>query len=255
MTGSTLTVRAASKLQAPSTNCVRTPNFLTTQKTLWSRSSNILLTLTQRNNCVDQEFCCFLDYNHVGIRHAFRTTFSAPRGSDRRGQCFGKDRGWTIRGDRQDRRGKRSSHLRRFLRSPLEELGGKTVQIRHHTAAAVFLYDRKECFRHHAGHRCNGPAAQRPVRRILSCFVGQRFYPPRRPYPRARRRCLRVWLPENPGELSAGLSKIRLHRESAPRRDEQQQGCRANGGAAPARQRGCPPHKDSDWTEGEHGRL
>ena len=33
------------------------------------------------------------------------------------------------------------------------------VEARHHTPAAVRLYDRKECVRHHPGHRRDGPAS------------------------------------------------------------------------------------------------
>ena len=29
----------------------------------------------------------------------------------------------------------------------------------HHTSTAVCLHHREECIRHHAGHRCNGPAS------------------------------------------------------------------------------------------------
>src|SRR5216683_6071757 len=65
-TGPTPTVRPASKLHAPSTNCVMTPNLLKTQKTPWSHSSNILPTPTPPNNCVDPKFYCFPDHSHLG---------------------------------------------------------------------------------------------------------------------------------------------------------------------------------------------
>jgi hypothetical protein len=45
------------------------------------------------------------------------------------------------------------------------------------------------------GHRCDGPAAQRPVRRLLPRVIRQRFHPPCLAHARAGRRRLRALAP------------------------------------------------------------
>ena len=107
-----------------------------------------------------------------------------------------------VRGDRQDRGGQRSPHLRRLLQCALEGLGRHAVEARHHTAAAVRLYDRQECVRHHPGDRRHGPASQRSVRWILPGVIGQRFYPASRPHPRAGRRCVSALASRRPRRAS-----------------------------------------------------
>ena len=73
---------------------------------------------------------------------------------------------------------------------------------------------------------------QRPLRWILPCFIGQRFYPPCRSHPGARRRCGRVRRTEDAGKLPAGVPTVRLYREPAWRYGKHA-GCRGEVAAAP----------------------
>ncbi|MGY2934665.1 hypothetical protein ACVWZ6_004267 [Bradyrhizobium sp. GM6.1] len=180
--------------------------------------------------------------------------FAPSRCPDRCRQCFGKDRRWAVRRDCQDRRGQRSPHLRRLLQCQVEGLGRHPVQTRHHPAAAVRLYDGEECLRHHAGHRRNGPASQRPVRWLLPGVVGQRFHPSGRPHPGAGHRRLWVRRTEDAGELPAGLSKVRLHGELACRPSEHP-GRRLEIDVASAARCRNPHHQEGHHPDGERGRL
>ncbi|MGY4455922.1 putative tricarboxylic transport membrane protein [Bradyrhizobium sp. i1.3.1] len=116
-------------------------------------------------------------------RHAVGTSLAPSRRPDRCRQRLCEDRGWAVRGDCQDRRGQRPPHLWRLLQCTVQGLGRHSVEARHHPAAAIRLYDGKECLRHNPGDRRHGPASQRPVRRLLPGLLRQRLYPSGRPHP------------------------------------------------------------------------
>ena len=86
-----------------------------------------------------------------------------------------------------------------------QQAGWEKVLARHAilAAAAVRLHHRQELDRHHAGHRRDGPAAFRPVRRLLPRLLRQRLHPPRGAHPRAGDRRLRHRPAEDAGEPSA----------------------------------------------------
>ena len=82
---------------------------------------------------------------------------------------------------------------------------------------AFRLHHGQERVRHRAGDRRHGPAAQRPVRRLLPGLLGQRFHAAGLPPPRAGRRRLRLRRAEDAGELPPGVPEVHLHREPAAR--------------------------------------
>ena len=125
-----------------------------------------------------------------------------------------------------------------------EGLGRRPFEARHHPAAAVRLHDRQERLRHRAGHRCHGPAAQRPLRRLLPGLVRQRLHPACRPHPRAGRGCLRVRRAKDAGEFPPGLPPVHLHREPAADRAGKRLGCRSDGKAASAAERRNADHQE-----------
>ena len=94
----------------------------------------------------------------------------------------------------------RASHLWRLFQPAVKSLDRRAVAPRDHSAAAIRLYDRQECLRHHAGDRCDGSAAQRPVRRLLPGIVRQRLHTPGFPYSRTRGRRLRIRRAKRPPE-------------------------------------------------------
>ena len=57
--------------------------------------------------------------------------------------------------------------------------GRRCCRARDPSLPAVRLHHRQERVRHRAGHRRHGPAAHRPLRRLLPGLVRQRLHPPR----------------------------------------------------------------------------
>ena len=84
-----------------------------------------------------------------------------------------------------------------------KSLGGRAAEICDRSLPAVRLHDRQERLRHRPGDRRHGPAAQRPVRRLLPGLFGQRLHPARLPPARGRRRCLRLRRPQDARRASA----------------------------------------------------
>ena len=141
-----------------------------------------------------------------------------------------------------------------FSSARSKALGRRAVEACHHPAAAIRLHDRQERLRHHAGDRRDGPAAQRPLRRLLPGVVRQRFHAAGRAHPRAGRRCVRVRRAEDAREFSAGVPAVRLHREPAAAGAGQQPGCEL-GEIASASERRHPDPREGDRADGERGRL
>ena len=128
------------------------------------------------------------------------------------------------------------------------------VEACHHPAAAIRLHHRQERVRHNAGDRCDGPASQRPLRRLLPGVVGQRFHTAGFAHQGAGRRCVRVRRAEDAGEFSPGVPEVRLYRKPAAAGAGQQPGCELDEIASASRCR-HPDPREGDRADGERGRL
>ena len=208
-----------------------------TQKTNWpfgGAIAFILMTVTLQPDRRRQPDHPAPQRDTPGASDMTDETRSAPlRRPDRRRQHLAAHRRRPVRGDRQVRRGERAPHLRRLLEPAPEVVGRHPAEIRDRSLPAVRLHDRQERLRHRPGDRRHGPAAQRPVRRLLPGLLRQRLHAAGVAAARGRRRRLRLRRPEDAGELPPGLPPLHLYREPA---------ARGRGGRRPAK---APPRSRS----------
>src|ERR1700738_2063980 len=149
-------------------------------------------------------------------RNEYRTTtIAAVCRAYRCRQYLAANRRRLVRGGREVRRGERAPYLRRFFRWAAEIMGRHSAEVRYRSLSAVRLHQGQECVGHCPGDRRDGPAAQWPVRRLLSCILRQRFHEACLAAARTGRRRLRFRRSENAGEFPASLSPGHLHREPA----------------------------------------
>ena len=88
---------------------------------------------------------------------------------------------------------------------------------------------------------------------FLSGFLGQRFHPVGRPYPRARRGRLRIRRAQTSGKLPPGLSKVHLHRDLLAGAAGDRILSRLQ--ASSARERCSPRHREGSHSDGKRGRV
>ena len=142
-----------------------------------------------------------------------------------------------------------------FSSPRLKIVDGSAAEARHRSLPAIRLHLGQERLGHRAGDRRHGPAAQRPLRRLLPGVVRQRFHAARLAPARGGRRRLRLRHPEDARELPPGLPALRLHREPAARDGGRRRSTTAAARALQPPSAAVPSAGARHRADGDRGRL